>query len=154
MEAKKIIYLIYFLLLVVTSSFAQNEKLSIDYGLLKTTYSSNATIISKKEFKRIVKQNEIAFMEYSKGKSKIVIGNIIAIPSFLLLLISAQSYAEGNPPYTWQWIGGVSGSVIGTILYYSGKKNVLNSISIYNSAKQISLHINNKGYNLGISLNF
>lgn len=151
---KKINYLFLLLFIVSNICFAQNEKLKINYGILKTTYSSNSKRISKKEFENIVKSDEVVFMDYSKGRSKIVLGNIVAIPSFFLLLVTIKSNSEGNTPYSWQWIGSVSGSVIGTILYYSGKKNILNSINIYNMGEQTILQLNNNGSNLGIALKF
>ena len=154
MKTKRIFYVIILLLFIVNSSLAQKEELNINYGIFKTTYTSNSKIITQKEFKSIIKKNEIAFSSYSNGKKKMVIGNIIVIPSVILLFVTIDNSNNGNTPYTWQWIGGIGGSLLGTILYYSGKKNVLNSINIYNLKKQTSLHIINNGCNLGLALKF
>jgi hypothetical protein len=136
------------------SVFGQvDTNLNIEYGAFKTEYQKNGSIISKKEFKSQIQTNDIAFSEFKKGRRKIAVGNIIGLPSILLLVITIENANNNNTPYPWMWAGGIGGSAIGIGLYYWGRQNTINAVQIYNN-KKIGLNIINRGNSFGLSLNF
>ncbi len=130
----------------------QNEKLGINYGLLKTNYYSNQLEIEKKEFKSILFTNEEAKSLYKKGKTYSTFGYIIGTPSLILLLVQLGDF-QNNPPITEVLVGSIIGTTGGFLLDYIGRTKVKKSISIYNN-EIINTTLNIKPNGVGLALNF
>lgn len=144
--------LIIFLVLPLFT-LGQDKDISINYGLFKTTYYQNDLEVGKEKFKSIIQKDENAFKVFKQGRSLITTGNIIGVPSILLLMVTIKNQNEGNTPYSWQWIGGISGSLIGTILYYTGRSRTLEGVKVFNNNGKLSLNFS--GHNgIGLKLNF
>ncbi len=71
----------------------------------------------------------------------------------MLLLVTIQNNNKGNTPYDWQWVGGISGSIIGTALYYIGENRTLKSVGIFNSKNKLTFEFNSKN-SVGLVLKF
>ena len=147
----KSLLVLVFLILPVRS-FGQDKNMSIHYGLLKTSYYQNNIEFGKTEFKRIWGEDEKAYNTFKQGRLLLTIGSFIGVPGILLLVVTIENHRKGNTPYAWQWIGGVSGSLIGTVLYYAGRGKTLESVKIFNSNSKLSFDLSGeKGIGLVIS---
>lgn len=148
-------FLSFVLILLATLSYGKdnNSTLRIDYGLFTTTYLTNEIGVSKKEFKKTIGQDKIAYKQFAKGRTMMTTGSIIGTPGIILLLVTIENQKEGNTPYAWQWIGGISGSLIGTVLYYSGRKKTLEGVQLFNDNQKLSLELNTKN-GIGLTLRF
>jgi hypothetical protein len=143
------------LTLIATHSFGQdsNSNLEINYDLLKTTYLRNGVEVSQKEFKAILIQDKIAYKQFERGRTMMTTGSIIGTPGIILLLVTIQNSSNGNTPYAAQWIGGIGGSLAGTVLYYAGRKSTLEGVSVFNNNQKISLELDTKN-GVGLLLKF
>lgn len=149
------IFLSIMLILISTFSNGQDSisTIKIDYGLFKTTYLINEIEVNKKEFKKILEVNETSYKQFRQGRTLMTTGNIIATPSIILLLVTIENQNNGNAPYAWQWIGGIGGSLLGTVLYFSGQKKTIEGVNLFNESQKLSLELNTKNC-IGLTFRF
>lgn len=134
-------------------SSGQHKEVAIKYGLLKTTYYHDSLEVGKKEFKNVIRHNENVFKTFKQGRALMTTGGVIGAPGIILLLVSIENQNKGNPPYAWQWAGGIGGTVVGSVLYYSGYRRTLKAVDIYNSYHKMSIGLSGQS-GLGLSLHF
>ncbi|GAB5417147.1 MAG: hypothetical protein Crog4KO_20130 [Crocinitomicaceae bacterium] len=119
------------LLVLPLKTQAQADSLSVQGDFFKTYYLVNDKVVKKKEFRRILKSDEEARQLWKRGSWFDAASGFFAFTG-IALLASTQNNNPDNPPYWWQWAGGLGGTGAAFAFAFPANKCKVMAIEAYN----------------------